>query len=78
MKAKTTVYTFNEYYNADIAFQELYPKLLQVALFIYLFTDDLSTLCCMRGMFFQTRTCKNKVEKSIESNNFGVFSKNHN
>ena len=64
------------YYDTDTVFQELYPNCYKLLYLLMIF--PLSVACVERFFFFQTKTCENRVEKSIESNNFGVSIKNRN
>ena len=63
------------YYEADTVFQELYPSCYKLLYLLMIFP---LSVAYVERFFFQTKTCENKVEKSIESNNFGVFIKNRN
>ena len=74
-ETKTTVYTFNVIFRRRYHISITINYLSQITLFI----DDFFTQCCIRvTLFCQTKTCEKKVEKSIESNSFGVSIRNRN
>ena len=66
MKAKTTVYTFNVYYNADIVFQELYPNCYKLLyLFIYLLTIFPLTVACVECFFSKLKLVKTRLRNQL-------------